>query len=61
MIDGKSKGAFYLAKCEIFVLLFDTSYNQDVSRENIIRVVDWKGVYETVGRINKLQTKFMKH
>jgi len=48
MIDDKPEVAYYLAERGIRVLLYDTPYNQEVQGENIVRVRDWKEIYEYI-------------
>ncbi|MDE6034542.1 MAG: hypothetical protein K2G36_01345 [Ruminococcus sp.] len=48
MIDDRPDISLYLAENGVKVLLFDTSYNKDVSHRNITRVYDWKDVYRKI-------------
>lgn len=48
MIDDKPDVSLYLAENGVKVLMFDTSYNQEVSHTNIVRVFDWMEIYEKI-------------
>lgn len=52
MIDDKPEVALHLADNGIKVLLFDTSYNQNVKHANIVRVYDWNDVYEKIQKLS---------
>lgn len=54
MIDDKPEVAYFLAEQGIPVLLFDAPYNQEVSGENIIRVMNWEHIYEEIKRMETL-------
>ena len=58
MIEDKPEVATYLAENGIKVLLFDAPYNHGLEHENMIRVYNWKQVYEEIQKlkINKTDT-----
>lgn len=48
MIDDKPDVALHLASHGVKVLLFDTAYNREVRRDDIIRVHDWEEIRQVI-------------
>ena len=53
MIDDKPEVVYFLAEHGIRVLMFDAPYNQGISGDNIIRVMDWEDVYRKIQTIGE--------
>lgn len=51
MIDDKPEVVYFLAEQGIPVLMFDAPYNQDVSGDNITRVMNWDDVYSEIKKM----------
>lgn len=52
MVDDRPEIVMYLAKRGVPVIMMDAPYNKDVQHENVVRVHNWKEVYEKVREID---------
>lgn len=53
MIEDKPEVAIHLAENGVKVLLVDAPYNYDLEHPNMIRVYNWKQIYEEIQKLRK--------